>query len=313
MHAPAPVLAPAPAAVLAPARAISARRERLVAIGLMCGAFVCFSGLDASAKWLGAQGMHPLQTVWARYAVSVALVCVFINPWRVPGLLRTKRPVLQLGRSALLLLSTALNFVALNHLRLDQTVSIQFLAPLLVALLAWPLLGERVGPRRVAAILVGFLGILVITRPGLEGFHPAALLSLASAVTYAIYNVATRLLASDDSSRTTMFYSGLVGALALTPLLPGVWTSPGTPLVWAVMLGTGLFGAVGHWLLILAHAKAPASLLAAFIYSQIIWMAGLGYLVFGDQPDGWTVVGSGIVIASGLYILHRERVRRGGG
>lgn len=307
---------PPPSALHAPAlhadaRAATARRDRLTAIGLICGAFVCFSGLDASAKWLGAQGVHPLQTVWARYAVSVVLVSVFINPWRVPGLLQTKRPVLQLGRSALLLLSTALNFVALNHLRLDQTVSIQFLAPLLVAVLAWPLLGERVGPRRVAAIVVGFLGIMVITRPGLEGFHPAALLSLGSAVCYAFYNVSTRLLAQDDSSQTTMFYSGLVGALALTPLLPGVWTSPATPLAWTVMLGTGAFGAVGHWLLILAHARAPASLLAAFIYSQIIWMAGLGWFIFGDAPDGWTVAGSGIVIASGLYILHRERVRRG--
>jgi drug/metabolite transporter (DMT)-like permease len=181
---------------------------------------------------------------------------------------------------------------------------------LLVALLAGPLLGERVGPHRLAAIGVGFLGVLVITRPGLGTMHPAALLSVAGSVAYALYAITTRILASHDSSQTTMIYSGLAGVVLMTPLLPFVWTTPTSPLTWILLVATGAFGALGHWLLILAHARAPAPILSPFIYTQIVWMLALGYVLFGDWPDHWTLVGSGIVIASGLYLLYRERVRR---
>src|SRR5215218_9018055 len=150
------------------------RRRRLVGIGLMCVALICFSLLDATAKWLNRE-MDPLLTVWWRYASSVALVSLFINPWTHPGVLRTRRPWLQVGRSLLLFVSTALNFFALQYLQLAETMSIMFATPLLVALLAGPILGERVGPRRLAAIGVGFVGVDVITRPGLGAMHPAAL------------------------------------------------------------------------------------------------------------------------------------------
>lgn len=155
-----------------------AGRARLAAIGLMGVAVLLFSMLDASAKWLG-QSMNPLQVVFARYAGSMILVLALINPWTHPGVLRTKRPGLQWGRSLLLLGSTALNFVALRYLQLAETISIMFAAPLLVALVSGPLLGEWPGPRRLAAIAVGFLGVLVVTRPGIGGMHPAALLCAA--------------------------------------------------------------------------------------------------------------------------------------
>jgi drug/metabolite transporter (DMT)-like permease len=283
-------------------------RRRLVAIGLMCGALICFALLDGTAKWL-SRSIDPLTTTWARYTSSVVLVSLLINPWSVPGLARTRRPLLQAGRSLLLLLSTALNFVALQYLQLAETVSIMFATPLLVALIAGPMLGEWVGPRRLAAIGVGFVGVLVITRPGIGGMHPAAFLSMIGAGCYALYNIMTRLLASSDSSATTLFYSGLAGVLVLTPLLPFYWTTPASWEVWVGMVLVGAFGAVGHWLLILAHARAPAAILAPFIYTQIVWMLALGWFLFGDLPDGWTLVGSGIVIASGLYLLYRERVR----
>jgi drug/metabolite transporter (DMT)-like permease len=215
---------------------------------------------------------------------------------------------LQAGRSLLLLASTALNFIALQYLQLTETVSIMFATPLLVALLAGPLLGEWAGPRRLAAIGVGFLGVLVVTRPGF-GLHPAAFLSLTGAVCYALYSIATRVLAGSDSSATTMFYSGLAGVLLVAPVVPWVWSVPASGLVWLMMIVLGAMGAFGHWLLILAHARAPAPVLAPFIYTQIIWMIALGFLVFGDLPDGWTLAGSAIVIASGLYLLYRERVR----
>jgi len=286
---------------------VDERRRRLVGIALMCGAVLSFSFLDASAKWLN-RTLDPMLTVWVRYIGSVVFVSLFVNPWTTPGVARTRRPWLQAGRSLLLLGSTALNFVALQYLQLTETVSIIFATPLLVALLAGPLLGEWAGPRRLAAIGVGFIGILMVTRPGF-GLHPAALLSLTGAVCYALYSVATRVLAGYDSSATTMFYSGLAGVLLVTPIVPWVWSVPDSGLVWMMMIVVGACGAFGHWLLILAHARAPAPVLSPFIYTQIAWMIVLGFLLFGDLPDGWTLAGSAIVIASGLYLLYRERVR----
>jgi drug/metabolite transporter (DMT)-like permease len=286
------------------------RRSRLIGIALMCAALICFSCLDAAAKWLN-RSVDPLLIVWWRYIASVFLVSLVINPRSRPGVLRTQRPWVQIARSLLLFLSTAFNFVALQYLQLAETTSIMFSTPLIVALLAGPLLGEWVGPRRLVAIGVGFAGVLVVTRPGLGAMHPAALLSVAGAIAYALYGLTTRMLAGHDSSQTTMVYSGLAGVVLMTPLLPFIWTSPGSPGTWALLAGTGLFGAVGHWLLILAHARAPAAVLSPFIYSQIVWMIALGYIVFGDWPSPWPLAGASIVIASGLYLLYRERAQTG--
>jgi drug/metabolite transporter (DMT)-like permease len=284
-------------------------RSRMIAIGLICCAVALFAMLDSSAKWLSGH-MDPLQVVFARYAGSMALVLLLINPWSHPGVLGTRRPRLQGIRSLLLLGSTVLNFFAVKYLQLAETVSISFAGPLLVALVAGPMLGEWPGPRRLAAIGVGFLGVLVVTRPGFGGMHPAALLAVLSCTCYSFYALATRQLAAYDRPETTMIYSGVAGTLVMLPIVPFVWTTPQTPFVWAVLLGTGVFGGFGHWLLILAHRLAPATVLAPFIYSQIIWMILLGWLVFGQLPDVWTFVGAGIVIASGLYLLYRERVKR---
>jgi drug/metabolite transporter (DMT)-like permease len=286
---------------------VDERRRRLAGIALMCGAILSFSCLDAIAKWLN-QTLDPMLTVWARYVGSIVFVSLFVNHWTTPGVARTRRPWLQAGRSVLLLASTALNFFALQYLQLTETVSIMFATPLLVALLAGPLLGEWVGPRRLAAIGVGFVGILIVTRPGF-GLHPAALLSVIGAVCYALYSISTRILAAYDSSATTMFYSGLAGLVLVTPIVPWVWSVPPSGLYWLLLILMGALGAFGHWFLILAHARAPAPVLAPFIYTQIVWMIALGFLVFGDLPDGLTLAGSAIVIGSGLYLLYRERVR----
>ncbi|OJY32946.1 MAG: multidrug transporter [Rhizobiales bacterium 65-9] len=290
--------------------AASDRRSRLIAIGLMCGALCCFTALDTSAKWLG-RGIDPLQTVWLRYAIAVALVSIFINPVTRPGILRTKKPLLQAVRSLLLFLSTAFNFFALKDLQLAQTTSIQFATPLLVALLAGPLLGEWVGPRRMIAIAVGFLGVLIVTRPGLNGLPVAAWWSFAGTICYAFYQIMTRTLAAYDSSQTTMFYSNMAGLVLITPLLPAIGWTAMSPQQWLVAGLMGLTAAFGHWLLILAHRRAPAPVLSPFIYMQIVWMTLSGYLVFGDEPDRYTVIGAGVVIMSGLYLLYRERARAG--
>jgi drug/metabolite transporter (DMT)-like permease len=290
-----------------PARA-SRQRGRLIAIALMCLALFCFAGLDATAKWVN-RSVDPLVTVWARYVSAACLTFIFINPWTRPGAVATRRLPLQLARSFLLFLSTICNFVALQYLQLVEALSIVFSTPLIVTLLAGPILGERIGMQRLIAVCIGFIGVLVVARPGLGTMHPAALLSLTGAVAYAFYGITTRMLASTDSSATTIIYSSLAGIVLMTPLLPWVWTTPSSPLTWALLMMTGFFGAVGHWLLVLAYARAPAVILSPFIYSQIVWMLALGYIVFGDWPDPWTFAGTGIVIASGLYLLYREQMK----
>lgn len=287
------------------------RRERLLGIVLMCGALACFTVLDTCAKWL-VRHMDVLQVVWIRYGIAFLIAFVFVNPWTVRGLLATRRPALQLGRSSLLLFSTALNFVALQFLRLDQTVSIMFTTPFFVAALAGPLLGEWIGWRRWVAIVVGFMGVLIVTRPGFGGVHWAAALSLVGALCYALYNISTRVLAAHDSTATTLFYSNLVGFAVATVPMPLVWVTPSDPKVLAVALLCGGTASLGHYFLIQAHRYAPAPVLAPFIYTQIVWMSLSGFLVFGDVPDRWTLIGASIVIASGLYMLYRERVRKAG-
>jgi drug/metabolite transporter (DMT)-like permease len=282
--------------------------NRLRGIGLFCLALMAFTVLDACAKWLG-QSMHPLQVVFARYAVSVIAVMAVLNPWTRPGVLSTKAPLLQTVRSVMLFLSTALNFVALQYLQLAETISIVFATPLVIALLAGPMLGEWVGPRRLVAIGVGFLGVLVVMRPGVGGLHPAVMLVVAGVFAYAFYNLLTRKVAAVDSAETTMVWSGFAGVALMTPVLPFIWSWPASALDWLLLLITGLSGAVGHWLVINAHRLAPASTIAPFIYTQLIWMVLAGWIVFGQLPDRWTVAGGLIVAASGLYLLYRERVR----
>ncbi|GLK54368.1 drug/metabolite transporter (DMT)-like permease [Methylopila capsulata] len=283
----------------------AARAARLKGIGLMLAALACFACLDAIAKTLNHQ-MHAIQAVWARYAFHFLLAFVFLNPWTTPGITRTKKLPLQIGRATLLVLSTASNFVALKYLQLDEAMTITFATPFVVAILAGPMLGEWVGPKRLAAILVGFLGVLVVTRPGLGGIHPAAALSFLNCLFYALYIITTRMLAGHDATSTTLFYSSLIGAAIVTPLAPFVWIWP-TWQGWILMVAVGGFGALGHYFFIAAHRLAPAAVLSPFIYTQLIAAAALGFVIFGHVPGLWTLAGAGIVIGSGLYLLMRER------
>lgn len=286
------------------------RRERLTGIALMCSAVFVFACLDATAKYLGTQ-MPTLQVVGARCATAFIIGFMISNPLTRPGLLRTRRPGLQLWRASMLLGSTIFNFMAFRYLQLDEAMAILFSTPFLVAILAGPILGEWVGWRRWTAILVGFAGVLVVVRPGMGGMQWAALLSFGSAVCYAFYNIITRMLARADSSETTLFYGNLFGAVVMAPVLPFVWQTPPTWLDVGLMLATGALGSGGHFLLILAHRKTPASVLSPFIYTQILWATTLGYLVFANVPNRWTIAGACIVIASGLYLFNRERKVRG--
>ena len=284
-----------------------AQKDRLTGIALMCGAVFLFAGSDASAKFLNGH-MDTIQVVWARYMSAFLLALFMFNPIKRPQVMRTSRPWLQLGRSTLLLVSTALNFVALRYLQLDQAVAIIFCTPFIVAALGGPILGERIHWRRWTAIAVGFCGVLLVTRPGAGGIHPAALLSVMGAACYAVYSISTRILSRTDSNETTNFYSNLVGAVLVTVAVPFFWTSQSDPKVIILMCTMGLFSGMGHYLLIIGHRLAPASVLAPFIYTEIVWMIALGYLVFGDVPNHWTLAGVAVVVCSGLYLLYRERV-----
>ncbi|HKX37174.1 MAG TPA: DMT family transporter, partial [Burkholderiales bacterium] len=201
------------------------------------------------------------------------------------------------------------NFWALQYLQLAVTSSIYFVVPIIIALLAAPLLGEKLDAGRWAAILAGFAGVLLIVRPGSGEFHPAILLSVGNAFLVAAFNLMTRRLAAYDSPETIQYLPAVGAALLLAPFALAAWQAPHSPLEWAVACLLGVCGAVGHYLLALAHRYAPASVLAPFLYQQVIYMALFGYLVFGDVPSLSVWLGSAIVVASGLYLFARERRR----
>ncbi|MEO6006030.1 MAG: DMT family transporter [Opitutus sp.] len=275
---------------------------------LLIVAVAGFSCMDASAKWLN-QREHSLQTVAIRYAGSFFLTACFLNPRTRPGILRSSRPLLQIIRGLCVFGSSVGGYTALKTLPLTVVTSITFAAPLVVALLAGPVLGEKLGPRRAVAIVVGFIGVLVITRPGTAGFQPGMWLALGAAACNAGYFLITRLLSRHDAPETTHFYTGMVGTLVAVPLALPVWQTPVSGQMWLVMAFISVLGAGAHWLLILAHKHAPASVLSPFFYAQLLFAAVVGALIFGNIPDRWTILGGTIVISSGLYLLYRERVR----
>ncbi len=277
---------------------------------LMLCALVCFAGLDTVAKLLTAQ-LSPVMVTWARYTSALIFMLILFNPLRDPSVLHSNRPVLQILRSCLLFGSTILNFIALRYLQLDQTTAIQFLAPLLVTLLAGPLLGETIGWRRWVAAGFGFCGVLIITNPLGAEVHWAMLLTLAGTTCYALYAIMTRYLASYDSSDTTSLYSVAIGAIVSLPAVPQVWTPPANAWVVAGLLATGMLGGFGHWLLIRAHSFAPVSTLAPFIYMQLLLALVPSYFVFDHLPAKNTLIGAAVIVASGLYLLTIERQKGG--
>jgi drug/metabolite transporter (DMT)-like permease len=282
------------------------RRQRLIGIALMCATVALFACLDTTAKYLNTE-MDPFQIAWGRYTGAFVLTLFVSNPVSQPKLLKTGSLKLQIVRSLLLVASTVLNFLALRWMQLDEVLSIIFTFPFIVAMASIPLLGERIGWRRWSAICFGFCGVLVITRPGFAAVQPAALFSLAATICYGFYAVITRIASRTDSNQTSLFYTNLIGALVMLPIVPFVWQSPARWTTVALMLMTGVLGSLGHFLLISGHKLAPASVLAPFIYTQLIWVVILGYVVFDHVPNVWTTAGASMVVGSGLYMIWRER------
>lgn len=282
----------------------SSAENTTTGILLMLGAIATFTIIDACAKFL--VGLVPaMMVVFARYGLSLLYV-VGLMWWTGALTFRSDHRSLQILRGVLLFASTLMNFMALQYLRLDQTSAIFFSNPLWVCALSPFFLGERIGPRRWAAVIVGFLGVLLIIRPGNDGFHWAMLLSVTVAVLTALYQIITRKIGGRDPALVSLLLPSLVGTALAMPLGIFNWHVPAWGLV-ALMLLMGIAGGVGHHLLIKAHTLAPAPTLAPFIYTQIVWMIIVGYMVFGDVPDLHTLIGAGIVVSSGLYVYYREQ------
>ena len=278
----------------------------VAAILLIFGAGILFSFLDASAKYLVVSGMAAPFVSWMRFAVHVVLVLILFRGWSNPAMFRTKSLPLQVLRGVFLFGSTFFNFLALNTLQLAQTTSIYFFAPMIITALAGPLLGEWAGWRRWAAIFAGFAGVLVITRPGFATFEIGHLYALSSTISYCLYVIMTRRMSATETAESLIFYSALAPVVLMLPVVPFTASLPQGGLQWLLLLLLGVFGGLGHWLLIQAYKRASTTALAPYPYLQMVWMIALGFLIFDQLPDGWTLGGAAIIVMSGLYIVHRE-------
>ena len=279
-------------------------RNRLTGIGLISLTYLLFTLLDGSAKWL--VGTVPLVVVvWLRFVTHVLFAGAVLFPIRGLALLKTRHLRWHLVRALMFVTMTGINFWALQYLQLTVTSSIFFTVPILIAL-ASALLGEKLDRGRWSAILVGFVGVLVIVRPGSAEFHPAMLAALVNALLYAAFLLMTRRLAAYDTPETIQYLPALGAAILLTPFALAGWESPQGWLEWSVACLLGVLGGLGHYLLAAAHRYAPASVIAPFLYQQVIYMALFGYVVFGDVPSAWVWLGAAIVIGSGLHLFRRE-------
>jgi len=274
---------------------------------MMC-MVACFAVLETTAKYL--TGFYPVpQVVWARYTVHMLLMLVLLGPRMRLGLVRTSNPLSQLLRATLLLGSTLCNFGALSYLPMAEVKAISFVSPLLVALFAVWLLRETLTRDRWLAIFAGFAGTLFIVRPGTAMLSPAAMLALGSALCYSLYQIMTRRLSEDENPLVTLFYTSLVGFVAMSLFAPLISLPVRVAHVPLFVL-LGCMGALGHYLLIRAMELQPASTLSPFGYTQLLWVALLGYLIFGDIPDLHAVLGMIIIVGSGLYVAWGHKYAR---
>ena len=301
-------------AVLAAAKpeqkAISAQVDRpLYGILLIIAASAMIASADGVTKFL-ARSLPVNETAWFRFVTTVVVVLAamaFTTGFR--GGLRTKRPGFQLLRGFLQVTSTLGFLFALSAARIVDVTATVFSAPLMVTALSILLLGERVGPRRWLAAIVGLIGVLIVIRPGSSLFNPALLWAVLGALLWALVLIVTRKLSGGENSTTTMAYSSIVGLVVLTVMLPFIWVTP-TFMQAVICLFLGLFYAAGHWLIIIAFRYADASVLAPFNYFQLVFVAAIGVIVYGEAPDGWGMAGIGIIVASGIYTAQHERSRR---
>lgn len=280
----------------------------IAAITMVLCTMLIFVSTDAIAKYL-TQTLTTQQIVCVRYtSITVLLLPILLR--QTSGALRTTKPTLHLIRGLLLMLSSLLFVFSLEDLPLELSTVIGFAAPLYVTALSIPLLGEQVGGRRWMAVVVGFVGVLIILRPGGSDFRWAMLLPLISSFCWALGLIITRMMRGSERPLAILFYSSLVGAVSSLPLALPLWHSP-TGFEWLLLIALGVFNAAGQYLIIRAFLMASASLLAPFSYASLLWAVLIGAVVFGTRPDTETVTGTLVLVSAGLYVWHRERVRAG--
>lgn len=278
------------------------------AVLMIAGAVACFSCLDAIIKTLAPRHPVPL-IVWARWGMQALAMVIWLAPTMGRAMLRTRQLKMQILRGSLLVGSSLFFITSLSHLPLADATALNYTTPTLVVVLAAYFLRERMTAPRIAFVVLGLLGMLLIVQPGAEFFHGASLLALGSACCYAVFTIVTRMLAGEDP-RVTLFYPALVGTLLMTFVWP--WFGSRIDMSWldaGLLLICGLLGTVGHFLFILAFQRAPASGLTPFTYLQLVFATILGWLVFGDFPDRLTLLGMAIIGGSGLMLTWHERRR----
>lgn len=273
----------------------------------MLAAVLCFALLDATAKHLSQSFPVPM-LVWARYTLHFVLMLVFLAPalrWR---LVATQRPAMQVVRALMLVGTTGFAMAAFRHLPLAETTALIFVTPLIVALLAGPFLGERLRPLHWGASIFGFLGALLIARPG-GALNPTGIaLVLGAAVCYSIYQIQTRQLSPSESTLTMLFYTALVGTASMTLAAPLYWGGPLPDLTEGLMIASlGIYGGTGHYLLTKAFRIAPATTLSPFLYVQLLWATLLGWIVFDHWPDATTLAGMAIIAAGSVTLALTQR------
>ena len=287
---------------------LDSTHSRRVGIGLVTGATLCFAALDACAKWL-VQALPVMEVVWLRFVTHALLMSLLLAPQHGWQILRMQRWRWHAVRALMLATMTGLNFLALQYLQLAETGAIQFSVPLLIALFSAVGLGEPIGTRRWAAIVIGFAGVLLVVRPGTQGFHPAIFLALGNTVLYALFNMLTRRMAASESAESMQLVSAIGAAVLLAPLALPQWQAPQGALQWTLILCCGLLGGLGHLFVARAHRYASAAVLGPFLYQQILYMVFWGWLVFNQVPDAAVVAGAVVVVGSGLYLLWLEMRR----
>lgn len=274
----------------------------------MLAAMAVIPFLDVAAKFLGHQNMPVLQSVWARLTLGLILNLPFVVVGRPLKELVPDIPVMHGTRAALLIASTSFFFSALIYLPIADTLSIYFIQPLLVTLLAPLILKETVGPRRWIAVFIGFIGTLIIIRPGFQTLNPGVFLALLAGAASAVYMILNRKVAKRADPMMTMFHTNVMGAVITSVAVVFVWVPPMLD-QWGLYLGIAVVAMISNYLSFAAYRFAEASLLAPLGYAEMIMAVVCGWWFFGDFPDRWTFVGVGILIACAAYISYREKVR----
>jgi drug/metabolite transporter (DMT)-like permease len=272
----------------------------------MCTAASLFPMMNGLAK-LMSQDYSSAQVVWARTLSHLVFMLLLFAPKAGARIFRTRRPGLQFVRSCMLIGSTFFYFTALKYVPVAQAASISFTAPLIVVLLAGPMLGEKITPNRLAAVLVAFAGVMVVIRPGAAVFHWASLLILGTATCYAIYQILTRKVANWDPPETSAVYSALLGSLLMSLVVPFTWRTPDSVVDTLLLTSLGILGGLGHYCVARAMTYAPANFVSPFQYWQMIGSVTVGYLLFSEIPDRYTWIGASLIIGAGIYIGLREQ------